>query len=150
MLSSSLSFVALSLVGAASSSPLSTSHNAVINNKPRWSLAPLEQGHHPHGSINDSYIVVFKNEVKSLHIDNHMNFLASAHGESSFGADINSGLRQVYDGHVRGYAGKFAPSTVNAIRAMPEVDYVEHDQIVHTQEVQKSAPWVSFHLCRVP
>jgi cerevisin len=28
---------------------------------------------------------------------------------------------------------------------MPEVDYVERDQVVKTQDVQKSAPWVRRH-----
>jgi cerevisin len=142
MLSSSASFtlVAFSLASAVHSTPLSTSHNNGAA-APRWSLAPLIKDSHPHGSLNDSYIVMFKPESQTLHVDNHLNFLATAHAESAFASDLGAGLRQVYDGHVRGYAGRFAPNTVAAIRAMPEVAYVEHDQIVRTQDIQRSAPW---------
>jgi cerevisin len=142
-----LSFVVLSVVSAAIASPLSTPNNAAGAGR-SWTLAPLIRGDHPHGSLNDSYIVVFKPEAQALHVQNHMNFLAAAHDQSFLGADLTAGLRQVYDGHVRGYAGKFAPTTVEAIRAMPEVEYIEHDQLVHTtdkheHETQNSAPWVS-------
>lgn len=144
MLSPSTSFtlVAFSLASAVHSTPLSTSHNNGAA-APRWSLAPLIKDSHPHGSMNDSYIVMFKPESQTHHVDNHLNFLATAHSESAFASDLDAGLRQVYDGHIRGYAGRFAPNTIAAIRAMPEVAYVEHDQIVRTQDVQRTAPWVS-------
>lgn len=43
----------------------------------------------------------------------------------------------------KGYAGKFSESVVDAIRAHPEVKYVERDSIVWASEVEKGAPWVS-------
>jgi len=38
--------------------------------------------------------------------------------------------------------GKFTDRVLQRIREMPEVDYVERDQIARTQDVQTSAPWV--------
>lgn len=73
---------------------------------------------------------------------NHFNFLQMAHSEDPLIAE-DSGIQQVYDGHINGYAGRFTDRVVEQLRAMPEVAYVEQDQIVHTTDVQRSAPWVS-------
>jgi hypothetical protein len=31
---------------------------------------------------------------------------------------------------------------INALRTLPEVDFVEKDQLVRTMDIQKGAPWV--------
>ncbi|KZT03928.1 uncharacterized protein LAESUDRAFT_728628, partial [Laetiporus sulphureus 93-53] len=85
---------------------------------------------------------------------NHLNFLQSVHEAYPLMDDTDGGLTHVYDGHIKGYAGKFSEGTVHRIRQMPEVDYVELDQIVRTMEIdaeveieankvetQKGAPW---------
>lgn len=54
---------------------------------------------------------------------------------------------------LKGYAGSFSESTVDAIRAMKGVKYVERDSVVHASDVEKGAPWVSLdcstRACRV-
>jgi len=101
--------------------------------------------HHPHGTINSSYIVMLKPDVPSSVMQNHLNFLTAAHESDPLQLydDVESGIRHVYDGHVKGYSGMFTDSVVDKIREMPEVDYVEKDQIVRTTAVhtQLSAPW---------
>jgi len=74
---------------------------------------------------------------------NHFNFLMMANEAHPLLVDgkEESTVRHIYDGHIKGYAGKFSDQLVARIREMPEVDYIEHDQIVKTQEVQNSAPW---------
>jgi len=54
-----------------------------------------------------------------------------------------SGIKQVYEGHIHGYAGRFTERVLEQLRLRPEVAYVERDQIVKTMYVdtQKSAPW---------
>ncbi|SGY34441.1 BQ5605_C002g01631 [Microbotryum silenes-dioicae] len=42
---------------------------------------------------------------------------------------------------MRGYSGKFSQSTLDAIRAMKGVKYVERDSIVQAYEVERGAPW---------
>jgi cerevisin len=98
---------------------------------------------HVHGTINNSYIVMLKDDLPAALLATHMNFLETAHAANPLTGDDVSGVQQVYDGHVTGYAGRFAPGVVEQIRRMPEVAYVEKDQIVKTQEIatQKSAPW---------
>ena len=95
----------------------------------------------PHGLINDSYIVVLKKDTPQAVVGNHFNFLQAAHSEDPLLGD-GSGIRHVYDNHIKGYSGLFTDAVVQRIREQPEVDYVERDQIVRTQETQKSAPWV--------
>ncbi|THH26714.1 hypothetical protein EUX98_g7474 [Antrodiella citrinella] len=132
-------------------SPLSTSPNAAVpREQPIFSVAPLVADIHPHGTVNNSYMVVFKDDVDTQLRNNHFNFLQMAHEENSvLGDEVASGLRHIYDGHLKGYSGHFTPATIDRIRTMPEVAYVEKDQIVRTQDevplmaldTQKGAPW---------
>ncbi|AFR97590.1 cerevisin [Cryptococcus neoformans C23] len=114
------------------------------------SLAPLEA---PSGGdhIDDAYIVVFKKGVDvnqiALHIGEVQELHAASPLHNSFTDDgqvDEGGLRHVYSppspsatSGFFGYAGKFSPSTLDAIRAAPEVDYVEKDQIMTTLEVPR-------------
>lgn len=85
---------------------------------------------------------MLKDDLSSTVMETHMSFLLAAHGANPLMEDV-SGVQQVYSGHVTGYAGRFTEQVVEQIRRMPEVAYVEKDQIVRTQDTQKSAPWVS-------
>lgn len=140
----SLSFFSLSLAASSLATPLSTSHNYGARLGTPLLLAPLHTAEHeaPHGLINSSYIVMLKKDMPLAALDNHYNFLEAAHAEDPH-LDGNGGIRHVFDSHIKGYAGKFTDRVLQRIREMPEVDYVERDQIVRTQDVQKSAPWVS-------
>lgn len=99
---------------------------------------------HPYGTINNSYIVVLRDDLPQAVIQNHFNFLQMAHASDSFlGDESAEGLRHVYDGHLKGYAGEFTENVIEQVRRMPEVDFVEQDQIVHTMNIstQKGSPW---------
>lgn len=67
--------------------------------------------------------------------------MQSVHEENPLDSDSDSGIRQVYDGHIKGYAGRFTEGTISKVREMPEVNYVEKDSLVRTMEVQRKAPW---------
>lgn len=139
------SLLAVSIASTALSTPLSTNPNFQSAPSP-LTLAPLVAVDHTYGTINNSYIIILKDATPSGVIQNHMNFLQAAHSADPLVGDDFAGVQQVYDGHINGYAGRFTESVVNQIRTMPEVAYVEKDQIVRTQEVQKGAPWVSISL----
>ncbi|KAK4685004.1 cerevisin, partial [Tremellales sp. Uapishka_1] len=106
-------------------------------------LAPLSTtGEH----IDDSYIVVFKKDVNLDQIALHLTTVEDAHAAdplfafTSDGELDAGGVNHVYAPvksklSYYGYAGKFSPSTLNTIRSSPDVAYVEHDQIVRTQDV---------------
>ncbi|KAF8911623.1 peptidase S8/S53 domain-containing protein [Gymnopilus junonius] len=133
------SVLALSIATSVLSTPLSTSSSFQRSSSP-LSIAPLVAEDHPHGTINNSYIVILKDDLPSTVVDNHMNFLLAAHNADPFVGD-ESGVSQVYDSHIKGYAGRFTDSVVEQIRRMPEVAYVEKDQVVKALDIQKSAPW---------
>jgi cerevisin len=139
----SLSFFSLSLVASSLATPLSTSQHYDAGQGSPLFLAPVHTAEHeaPHGLISDSYIVMFKKDLPLAALDNHYNFLEVAHAEDPH-LDDDSGIRHVFDRHIKGYTGKFTDRVLQRIREMPEVDYVERDQIVRTQELQKTAPWV--------
>jgi len=139
------SLLAISFATGGYSNPLSTSPYNVPRQRSPLTLAPLKATHHPHGTINNSYIVMLKDDVPSNIMQNHLNFLTMAHEFDPLEVDgaIESGIRHVYDGHIKGYSGMFTGGVIERIREMPEVDYIEQDQIVRTMEIetQKSAPW---------
>ena len=153
----SYTFVVLAVALSASASPLSTNPHALPRAGSPLAVAPLFVDEHPHGTVNNSYIVMLKPNVTPALLTNHMNFVSNVHANSDFAGDDAAGLRHVYDSHVKGYAGTFSEDVVDAIRQMPEVDYVERDQMVRTldidvglgsdsQTIQKGAPWVSYHM----
>ncbi|KAI0667120.1 peptidase S8/S53 domain-containing protein [Trametes maxima] len=144
-----LLYVTLLAVSLASATPLSTYHETP-RQRAGFTLAPLVAEEHPHGTVNNSYIVMLKDGIAPALIQNHMNFLQNTHASDPL-ADMFEGLTHVYDSHVKGYAGRFSDATIEQLRQMPEVEYVEKDQIVRTLEVervdaekfntQKGAPW---------
>lgn len=146
----SYSLVILAVALGASATPLSTNPYALRENPP-FAVAPLLVEEHPHGTVNGSYVVMLKRNVAPALMTNHMNFVQTVHEQSVSAGDDAAGLRHVYDSHVKGYAGTFSDSVIDAIRQMPEVDYIERDQIVRTMEfdvagsgqsTQLGAPWV--------
>ena len=79
--------------------------------------------------IDGAYIVVFNRNVPDA--PGLTRRLLAAHGGS---------LRFQYDA-VKGFAADLADSTVQALRSDPNVDYVEPDQVVTTNDVEPNAPW---------
>ena len=128
---------------SAFASPLSTYPYVPKERYPDYSLAPLHVASVPaHNLINDSYIVMFKDGFHPTALDSHFNLLDNAFVQNPL-ESVESGIKHVwFNSHVKGYAGTFSREVVDMIRRRPEVDYVEHDQVVHTLETQKSAPWV--------
>ncbi|KAJ7610494.1 peptidase S8/S53 domain-containing protein [Roridomyces roridus] len=130
----SLITLALLFVATVSSTPLSPSHRAPIP------LASFTNAHR-YGLINDSYIVILKKDTPAHVLENHFNFLQAAHHTSPL-VDGEFSVGHVYKQQL-GYSGRFSPGAVEQLRELPEVEFIEHDQIVRTQEVttQKFAPW---------
>lgn len=142
-------FVCLSLVALASATPLYTPQaDAAMQRRTPLALAPLVAASHPHGTIDNSYIVMLKPDVHPTVMDKHLSSLAVAHGVDPLQveAGLQSGIKHVYDGHIKGYAGMFTAGVIERIREMPEVDYIERDQIVRTLDLgtERGAPWVRF------
>jgi cerevisin len=142
------SLLALSLASSVYTSPLSTSPHYVPAERSGFVPAPFVEENHIHGTVNNSYIVMLKESYTTPALfNNHLNFLQTKHAESPLLGD-NSGLRHIYK--TGGYAGYFHDDVIDQVRSLPEVDYVERDQVVRTSDevladdsisVQKRAPW---------
>ncbi|KAF9428980.1 serine protease [Podila epigama] len=99
-------------------------------------------------TIPDSYFVVFKSGVRAsdnaawvqeLH---QTNLKQSGCHESVNSEQPFEGIKHVYDmGEFQGLAGQFHPEVLNEIRKNPDVDYIERDQVVYANDIQKQAPW---------
>lgn len=147
------SLLAVSLATAGYANPLSTRQYDIPRER-ALTFAPLMVADHPHGTVNNSYIVMLKDGIAPALMQNHMNFVQNVHDAHPLMDEFDAGLRHVYDGHIKGYAGKFSESALEKIRQMPEVGYVEMDQIVKTMEIdvegsigtQNGAPWVSGYI----
>lgn len=145
----SVSLLSLSLVVSTLATPLSTNYQYDARQGYPFVLAPVltEEHEAPHGLINNSYIVVLKKDMPQAVVGNHYNFLQAAYSEDPLMGD-ETGIRHVYDSHIKGYAGRFTDAVLERIRQQPEVDYIERDQIVRTQDEivaqdrQTGAPWV--------
>jgi len=138
------SLLAVSIATLAIATPLSTYSVVQPDSSSPLTLAPLEVSPHPHGTVNNSYIVILKDNLPVSLMQNHMNFLMAAHNADPLVGDDMAGISQIYEGHINGYAGRFTTNVLDQIRRMPEVAYVEKDQIVRTQDIQKTqktAPW---------
>jgi cerevisin len=136
---------ALVAVSVVVASPLST--NPLVGPRqattPQMPLAPVLTPETP-ALINDSYIVKFKRDVDTQMILSHLNFLEGAHNDDPLAGD-DSGLNHVYNSPIiKGYSGSFTQQTIERIRAQPEVEYIEQEQVVYAlgHETQRNAPWV--------
>ncbi|KAG1898950.1 peptidase S8/S53 domain-containing protein [Suillus fuscotomentosus] len=137
------SLLAAALAPAVLATPLSTNpYN--IPSRPQLKVAPLIASDHPYGTVNNSYIVVLRDDLPQAVVQNHYNFLQMAHASDSLlGDGLAEGVRHFYDGHIKGYGGEFTENVIEQVRRMPEVSFVEKDQIVHTMDIntQKGSPW---------
>ena len=110
------------LITSVIATPLSTPHDVPSQRSP-LALAPFHtlQAEHPHNVLNSSYIVMLKDDFHTSALDSHFNFLQAAHEEDPLLAQGPTGISQVYNGHLKGYAGRFTDAVVRRIREMPEV-----------------------------
>lgn len=97
----------------------------------------------PSKVVPNSYIVMFKDDIKTDSIDSHVELVKVVNGASPLHG-TESGLKHVWNSDVaKGYSGTFSENVIEMIRRQPEVAYIELEQVVYAHEVQKQAPWVS-------
>ncbi|KDN48195.1 hypothetical protein K437DRAFT_255618 [Tilletiaria anomala UBC 951] len=108
--------------------------------------ARIESAPGHHGEIPNSYMVILKHDVPTTAALAHQQLIRAAqlsanafHATSS--RSSHDGIRHVYDlpSHIQGYSGTFSEDVLAYIRAQPEVEYVERDSIVKTQDIRQPA-----------
>lgn len=103
--------------------------------------------------IPDRYIIMFKDHVKPIQIAKHMSWLAdtSRHHAQTLMAnsvehpllttDLKHIIEQVYNVTMKGYAGALLPSVAEKLTELPEVAFVERDQVVRTLSGSSGSNW---------
>lgn len=90
-------------------------------------------------AIKNNYMVILKDDVDATTFLAHRQTIASAQEQASaqLASREEQGIRHIYDvqGVMQGYSGAFSEDVLAYIRAHPEVDYVEQDSVVTTQEL---------------
>ncbi|KAF8320425.1 hypothetical protein DL93DRAFT_2164038 [Clavulina sp. PMI_390] len=104
------------------------------------SFAPIYEAAN---AIPNNYIVVLKDGTTESDLLAHTSFIQTAALRSDALAPSNQtvGVKNVYMQTVKGYSGHFDDLTLSLIRAAPEVDHVEQDQVVWASAIQNGAPW---------
>ncbi|KAJ9051899.1 proteinase B [Entomophthora muscae] len=94
--------------------------------------------------IPNHYIVVFKKGASLSTLDKHFTALHSLVADAnSFQSDESANnVKHIYtiEG-ASGYSGKFQDDVIDMIRYSDDVEFVEQDSIVHTNNLEKGAPW---------
>lgn len=89
---------------------------------------------------------MFKEDVQPSAFAAHMNFLKhvnAVHPLVSEDDNEGSAVGFVYDSFVaKGYSGRLSQDALEMIRYRPEVDYVEQDQYMYGDAIQRNSPWV--------
>ncbi|GAA6036862.1 hypothetical protein JCM8097_006319 [Rhodosporidiobolus ruineniae] len=112
--------------------------------------------------VQDSYIVVLDDHLEPHDVDQHHSHLEQLHARhrrdlTAEGAAASfAGVKHKYHvggkkgrharrkakrNQLKGYSGHFSSQTVDAIRAMKGVKYVERDSLVWASDIEKGAPW---------
>lgn len=90
--------------------------------------------------IQGHYMVILKDGVDATTFLAHREAVASAQDTTTarLAQGEAKGIRHIFDsqGVMQGYSGSFTPDVLAYIRAHPEVEYVEQDSIVTTQEME--------------
>lgn len=132
--------------------PLSTHVDDQALRRPYpFTLAPLITPDTPaHRLVNNSYIVVLKQGLAQSQVLAHLDGVHNDLFSSDLMFRERRGLSAVLNmPGLQGYSGSFSEDTLHALRAHPEVDFIEREQLFHTMDydAQKNAPWVCSSPC---
>jgi subtilisin family serine protease len=82
-------------------------------------------------SIQDSYVVVFKDSVSAASVDSHVQSSAAKYGGA---------VTHTYRAALHGFAATMSDRQARRLAADPAVAYVQQDRAVHITDVQPSPP----------
>ena len=118
-------FAVFGLLAACSDSPAPTAA------RPQADVSPPAFARGIDGeAIPGQYIVVFKSDV------------TDATGKAKIKVKKHNGrLKHSYQAALKGFAAELSDAAVTALRADPDVDYVEPDQIMTASTIQTGATW---------
>ncbi len=92
-------------------------------------------------AIQDSYIVVLKNNVLKTNADNIRSFSTSAAAATQFASKYSVNSEYVYEHALSGFSVKATERQAKLIAQDPAVEYVVEDGIASINATQTGAPW---------
>ena len=111
--------------------------------------------------VRDSYLVILEDHLLPSHVAKHHSHVKAIHAAEASERSLTGRQDRTHEGvrhqfsvgkkvggkRLHGSSGEFSEQTLDRIRALEGVKYVERDSIVWASEVEKGAPWVSSTLC---
>ncbi|KAI0230340.1 proteinase B, partial [Massospora cicadina] len=88
--------------------------------------------------VNGGYIVTLKSNQRSNPTFAHLEKVRSLFNARIGDANM---IGHIYNTTFDGYSAQFSKEILNLVKAMPEVDAVEEDQMAKISAVQRGAPW---------
>jgi subtilisin family serine protease len=95
-------------------------------------LAPVYKSNNVPADLQDSYIVVFKDEVTESEID----------GESDkMCGNVSAKKERTFKHAIKGFTGRLTPAAIEEFRRNPKVKYIEQNQVIKLVATQTAATW---------
>lgn len=95
-------------------------------------LAPVYKSNNVPADLQDSYIVVFKDEVTESEID----------GESErMCGNVSATKERTFKHAIKGFTGRLTPAAIEEFRRNPKVKYIEQNQVITLVATQTAATW---------
>jgi subtilisin family serine protease len=95
-------------------------------------LAPVYKSNNVPADLQDSYIVVFKDDVLDNEID----------GESDkMCGNASAKKERTFKHAIKGFTGRLTPAAIEEFRRNPKVKYIEQNQVIKLVATQTAATW---------
>ncbi|KAJ9066286.1 hypothetical protein DSO57_1010924 [Entomophthora muscae] len=90
--------------------------------------------------IKGSYIVTLKSSTNDKEFDEHLDKVRNQIGKDQHSSGKNE-INYVYRDLLKGYSAEFTNDVLAEVKAMPEVNAIEKDQVVKVSSVQEKSSW---------
>jgi subtilisin family serine protease len=127
-----LKFLALSVILAACSKQENLEFAKKNFTLSEEQLAPVYKANNVPADLQDSYIVVFKDDVLDDEID----------GESEkMCGNASAKKERTFKHAIKGFTGRLTPAAIEEFRRNPKVKYIEQNQVIKLVATQTAATW---------
>jgi subtilisin family serine protease len=95
-------------------------------------LAPVYKFNDVPADMQDSYIVVFKDNVAEMEIDEESERMCG---------NVSAKRERTFKHAIKGFTGRLTAAAIEEFRKNPKVKYIEQNQVVKIVETQTGATW---------
>lgn len=95
-------------------------------------LAPVFKSNNVPADLQDSYIVVFKDEVPESEIDGESELMCG---------NVSAKKERTFKHAIKGFTGRLTTTAIEEFRRNPKVKYIEQNQVIKLVATQSGATW---------